>query len=311
MENSSPIEKSLTTGEIATKKTSCASSCFRCFKNLFYFVGALVLVPLYITLILLILIIWFVLTITGIGPLLHWCYSRKDANLLLRKSLIEKNPELKLITIPGGINAASGGLSYQIVARWVTPETPSTKPPVIFPNGLAATQIFLSRPQDMLRDKGFSSLTFDRMGCGFSDPNPSGIAPSAVDICKEMDYVMNNVGVSPDTKWIAVGGSMGNTVCQAYLTIYPDRFLGLLNLDGLPYPYVTDSKAFAETYAGQYKFMAGIMWTGIFRFFNSFAMNMWDKNSRSTSFSALHILAQMNSRSFFDNTVLEFKTMMR
>lgn len=272
---------------------------------------AIIVGPIFLTYLLLILLAWGILTVTGIGPILHWCYSRSDEALLKRETILLNNSELMVITIPGGINSASGGKSYDIVARWVTPETPSSKPPVVLPNGLAATQIFLSRPQDILRDYGFSSLTFDRMGCGFSDPNPTGLAPSAVDICKEMDYVMRSVSASPETKWIAVGASMGNTICQSFMALYPDRFLGLLNLDGFPYPYLTDSKAFAVTYAGLYAFMAGIMWTGIFRFFNSFAFDMWTKNAASNKFSASHILAQMNRRSFFDNTVLEFKTMMR
>ena len=204
-------------------------------------------------------------------------------------------------------------MKYTIIARWVKCAN-SKQPPVIFPNGLAATQLFLARPQDMLKDEGFSSLTFDRLGCGFSDPNITGIAPSAVDICREMNYVMDFIlekEILPiDTKWIAVGGSMGNVVIQAYMTLYPNRFVGLLNLDGFPYPYLCQSKVFIDTFAGQYAMFCRITWTGIFRFANFLATSTWKKNSESSKFPVATIIAQMNQPSFFGNTVYEFRTMM-
>lgn len=283
-------------------------------KKFFHAVLLIILTPFIICILFVVLLVWALLTLTGIGPILHYYYSCCDLRLLNRDKLLKDHPELILVSIPADINKASNGKSYSIVARWVKSPTPSIYPPIILPNGLAATQIFLARPQEMLRDSGFNSLTFDRLGCGFSDKNTSGIAPSAVDISREMDFVMKTIqqleSWSLDTKWIGVGGSMGNTVLQAFMALYPDRFLGLLNLDGLPYPYLCESKAFIDSFASQYALFGRISWTGIFRFFNHLAKDTWRKNAESESFSASVILAQMNEPSFFANTVLEFRTMM-
>lgn len=269
--------------------------------------------PVVIVIVIFFLLSWILLTISGIGPLIHYVFSISDRKRLKREKLLHEHSELLQIEIPGSLNKASNGMKYTIIARWVKCAN-SKQPPVIFPNGLAATQLFLARPQDMLKDEGFSSLTFDRLGCGFSDPNITGIAPSAVDICREMNYVMDFIlekEILPiDTKWIAVGGSMGNVVIQAYMTLYPNRFVGLLNLDGFPYPYLCQSKVFIDTFAGQYAMFCRITWTGIFRFANFLATSTWKKNSESSKFPVATIIAQMNQPSFFGNTVYEFRTMM-
>mmetsp|Transcript_32053 Transcript_32053/g.46195 ORF Transcript_32053/g.46195 Transcript_32053/m.46195 type:complete len:528 (-) Transcript_32053:113-1696(-) len=293
-------------------KESFASIVIRYIKN-----GLLIIIvaPVAIVFFILFILLWLVLTITYIGPCIHKYFNRKDSEILARGTILKSNPELVVIRIPSHVNKASNGLAYDVVARWIKrKDTGIEQPPIIFPNGLAATQIFLARPQELLRDAGFSSLTFDRLGCGFSDANISNIPPSAVDICREMDYVMNFIlereGLPSSTKWIGVGGSMGNTVLQAYMTLYPDKFLGLLNLDGFPYPYLSESKSFIDTFAKQYEFFGKILWTGVFRFFNSLAVSTWKKNAESEGFPVHVIIAQMNQPSFFGNTVQEFRTMM-
>jgi len=291
---------------------SLASIIFRFIKYGLLFI---LIAPVALAFLILFILLWFLLTITFIGPCMQKYFNRKDSQILARSKILNSNPELIVIRIPPMVNKASNGLAYDVVARWVKGKfIGREQPPIVFPNGLAATQLFLARPQELLRDAGFSSLTFDRLGCGFSDANICSIPPSAVDICREMDYVMNAImereGLPLSTKWIGVGGSMGNTVLQAYMTLYPFKFLGILNLDGFPYPYLSESKSFIDTFAKQYEFFGKIMWTGVFRFFNSLAVSTWKKNAESEGFPVHVIIAQMNQPSFFGNTVHEFRTMM-
>ena len=61
-----------------------------------------------------------------------------------------------------------------------------------------------------------------------------------------MDAVMRSeaVGVNPGARWIIVGGSMGSTVAQAFLALYPDRACGFVNLDGMPHGFVSSSRQY-------------------------------------------------------------------
>jgi len=243
--------------------------------------------------------------------------SKRDEKLLDRDNIVAKNPEMFLLDVPGDINSASKGQPYKLMIRLTKPtESSSTKPLVIFPGGLAANLTAMAKHQDMLTERGFIVVNFDRYGVGFSDENCNGIPPSARDVAREMEYVMNNaLSSSSNTtanatqKWISVGGSMGSTVTQAYMALYPNRLCGFLNLDGFPHGFVQyESAKFLGTNAGIWRQFSQIVWTGFMRFlFTSMSADLL-KKMESRSFGP-EILALMCRKRFFGNAALEFFTM--
>jgi hypothetical protein len=123
----------------STMPLSSTNSMLSIIKKFFHAVLLIILTPFIICILLVILLVWALLTLSGIGPILHYYYSCCDLRLLSRDKLLKDHPELILVSIPADINKASNGKSYSIVARWVKSPTPSIYPPIILPNGLAAT----------------------------------------------------------------------------------------------------------------------------------------------------------------------------
>ena len=192
----------------------------------------IILFPFYLVFGILFLVIWLILTISGIGPLIQYCLSSRDAKYVERNSIAAKHSDIRIITIPGHVNAASGGASYQLVARYTEPENyDPTIPPVAMPNGLGATLVLTSCWHEELVRRGYRVLSFDRLGVGFTEDNPTGIPPTAPDVVREMDFVLNSV-LPSSTKWILVGGSMGSIVAQCYISVFPNKVAGFLNMDG-------------------------------------------------------------------------------
>lgn len=274
-------------------------------KNLLH----ILLIPVYIVVILLFLTIWGVFTFTGIGPILQYCFSLSDKKKLDRDALAIQHPsDIKIIKIPGGINKCSEGKSYNVFAVYSEPTAPSQYPPVCIPNGLGATAVLISQMQEALVDHGFAVLSFDRLGVGLSDENTSGIAPTASDIVKEMNFVMNYVQPS-DKKWILLGPSMGSIVAQCYMSVYPDKVEGFLNMDGLPYPFLKFNNSFMWA-AFIYRIYASFVWTGILRPFIGMALKSNDKMFACRLFPLSIAIAQMNQRRFFANVAYEMSSMM-
>lgn len=118
-------------------------------------------VPLVIAMLLTVLLVWAASTALCIGPLLEARMARRDAKLLEREALLQAHPTLVAVPVAAGLNAAAGRNSYTVVARVTRPPPGLTTgtanpnlPPVIFPGGLAATQIFMARAQDQLTAAG-------------------------------------------------------------------------------------------------------------------------------------------------------------
>eukprot|EP01031_Cornospumella_fuschlensis_P012085 gene12085-14777_t len=162
--------------------------------------------------------------------------------------------------------------------------------------------------QERLVELGFTVLSFDRFGVGFSDANTSGQAPTAVDVIREMDYVMSHFQPS-HTKWILLGPSMGSIVAQCYIANYPDKVVGFLNMDGLPYPFIKFHNSFMWA-AFIYRVYASIIWTGILRPFIGMALRSNDKMFKCKKFPLDIAIAQMNQARFFANVGIEMWTMM-
>lgn len=274
-----------------------------------------IIVILYMIVLLLVLLCLLITTITCIGPSIESMKSKRDEKLLDRESILARNSDMLLLEVPGHINAASKGNPYKLMVRLTKPaESSLAKPPVIFPGGLAANLTAMAKHQDLLTERGFLVVNFDRYGVGFSDENPHGIPPSARDVAREMDFVMNNVlpidhEAQESVKWISVGGSMGSTVTQAFMALYPNRLCGFLNLDGFAHGFVQyESAKFLGTNAGIWRRFSQIAWTGFMRcLFSSMSADLL-KKMESRSFGP-EILALMCRKRFFSNAALEFFTM--
>lgn len=239
-------------------------------------IATLLALPIIFASFLLFLCIWLALTITGIGPIIQYFCKKRDEETLNREKIINAHTDMSIITVPGNINAASNGLPYKLFGRFSRPSNVEASfaakyPPICIPNGLGATCVTISILHEALVHCGFTVLSFDRLGVGFSDDNVSGKSPTAEDVVREMDFVMNSF-LPPDTKWILIGPSMGSIVSQCYIAAYPHKVLGTLNMDGLPYPFAAVKEKFYS--AGKiYKIYGHIIWTGVLRPFISVALN--------------------------------------
>src|SRR5690606_26604706 len=141
----------------------------------------------------------------------------------------------RVVQIPAGLHSCSPKDPYNVFVVYMEPKGPSSYPPICIPNGLGATSVLIAPMQEALVKHGFRVLSFDRLGVGLSDVNKSKTFPSAMDIVNEMDFVMESV--LPGEKWLLLGPSMGSIVAQCYITHHQEKVLGMLNMDGLPYPF--------------------------------------------------------------------------
>lgn len=266
----------------------------------------IILLPVFAAVFFAMLVVWVVLTCTLIGPLLQWRYNKKDTEILESASSTHRG--IRFVTVPGSVNSATSGISYRMAVRFTAPIDQEPKAYICIPNGLGATIVILSKMQDQLVDRGFAILTFDRLGVGFSDDNPTGKSPSAADIIRECNFAMNSVA-PVNTKWIMIGPSMGSTIAQCYIASYPEKVIGFLNLDGLPYPFAKERRHF-ELAGKLYRIYPWIIWTGILRPFIGMAVMKSSKVFTSKSFDASVAKAQLNQSRFFSNIATEMKTMM-
>jgi len=278
-----------------------------CVSWLGLFCGMLFVIPIYFVFLLMIAVI----SVSGIGPIIEACCSRSEKKLTDRHEFARAHPETRTLEIPAGTSAASGPYSYRIAYRWVVPADGGdlSLPPVVLPNGLAATQLALARVQDELASMGYSSLSFDRLGTGFSDDNPTSIPASAFDMAREMEYLMRAV-LPEQEKWIGIGASMGQICIEAYMVVFPDRFSAILNLDGLPYGFVRTSKQYLKTFAPMYSLLGILAYTGVMRVLMNVAAKPLIRKLKSAHIDPAISLAQMKQPRFWFNAKLEFFTML-
>lgn len=279
----------------------------------------ILLLPFYLVGFVVFMLLWFITTLTGIGPLLQFYYSEKDKKLLSRTRLLSLYPDLKLVNIPGDVNKASKGQDYFVMARYSIPkDSENIKGYICIPNGLGATLCIIARVQDMLVERGYCVVSFDRFGVGFSDDNLTSMSPDAVDVSLECDYIMNDFArtlsnvvdvPSEQIKWTLLGPSMGSIVSQCYIALFPHKVCGFLNMDGLPYPFHKSSSQFMWA-ALIYKIYAAIIWTGLMRPMISVMIKSSSRMISSKTFPIEIAIAQLNQARFFGNIGIEMKTMM-
>ena len=128
-------------------------------------------------------------TLTGIGPLIQYCCNRRDAFTLDRDKIVGGSTDMQIITIPGSLHGSTRGRPYQLTLRFTKPSggEPSKYPPICIPNGLGATLVTISILHEKLVKAGFAVLSFDRLGVGFTDDNPSRRPPSVQDVVREVN----------------------------------------------------------------------------------------------------------------------------
>ncbi|RHY10634.1 hypothetical protein DYB38_005874 [Aphanomyces astaci] len=263
---------------------------------------ALILAPFAIAGFALFVGVWFVMTITLIGPIIHYCYNKRDLQLLDRSRLCAHVPDLQFIRIPHG----NHGAGYDLAVRF-TPSTNTSLPPVCIPNGLGASMTTISPLHEELAKRGYAVLSYDRLGVGLSDRNITGVPPSADDVVKDMDFILSAV-LPQSTKWLVVGPSMGSIVGQYFVATYPSRVVAFLNMDGFPYPFCRRRTKFIL--AGYiYKAYASIIWTGVMRPFISMGIQAWRSRLESAAFSIDVVCAETNQTNFFRNLAFEMNTM--
>lgn len=271
-------------------------------------IGFVCLFPFLVAFFVLFLALWALWTISGFGPLVQCYCSAKDIDTTNASNVQCNKPHMKTIYVPGDVHTCSRGKSYNVFAVFCEPSTSSKYPPVCIPNGLGANVVLISKLQEELVAAGFAVLSFDRLGVGLSDENTSNIPPTASDVVREMDFVMNSV-LPANTKWILLGPSMGSIVAQCYIAEHPQKVVGFLNMDGLPYPFIKQRRMF-EWAGFIYRIYASIVWTGILRPFLYMARGDLWRMFGSREFSIEIILSLMNQRRFFANVALEMLTMM-
>ncbi|RHY31153.1 hypothetical protein DYB32_003720 [Aphanomyces invadans] len=265
--------------------------------------AAVILAPVAIAGFALFLAVWFVMTITFVGPLVQYCCNQRDRKLLDRSRLCERVPDLQFIRIPHGNNCAG----FDLAVRFTRSTTSTTLPPVCIPNGLGASMTTISQLHEELVKRGHTVLSYDRLGVGLSDRNTTGVSPTADDVVKDMEFVLSSV-LPPTTKWLIVGPSMGSIVGQYFVATYPNRVVAFLNMDGFPYPFCRRRAKFVL--AGLiYKAYAAIIWTGVMRPFISMGIQSWRSRLQSAAFSIDVVRAETNQANFFRNLAHEMITM--
>ena len=86
---------------------------------------------------LLVMCIWMVLTLTGIGPMVQYHFRCEDERILDREHILHTYKDMKAVSIPAGTNSAHPE-AYTVIARYTEPSERKYKNPVVIPNGFGS-----------------------------------------------------------------------------------------------------------------------------------------------------------------------------
>lgn len=309
------------------------------FKTVLLSLLCILLTPVYIACIALYCFIWFLATVTGIGPLLQWAASRRDRQLLettikpAQTHAVVEYVVAKHVPHPGGserVSDAHTGPLHAAVAqdpnqsssnhtspspprrlavRWSPGNGDPSLPPVCIPNGLGATLFTIATLHDLLEAKGYPVLSYDRAGVGLSDPLPAGEAYTAEGLIKDLKAVMDHcIPPASNRQWLLVGPSMGSIVSQAFIAKHPGDVLGFLNMDGLPFPFAAKRGKF-EAAGKVYCLTSCLTYTGVLRPLLALASRPLAALA-SKHFSIDLIRAQMNQPNFYESIAREMTLML-
>ena len=152
----------------------------------------------------------FLAALAAVGVAAAWWCRICDRKLLSKTTAdMVQRGEARFVTTRAGSRLC---VRYTVPPASDVAANPKRTCPVCIPNGLAATMASVGVIHDSLVKKGFSVLSYDRVGVGQSGPNPKH-RPATVDECVgDMYDVMCSVA-PPDQKWILLGPSMGQRCC--------------------------------------------------------------------------------------------------
>ncbi len=257
------------------------------------------LIPLYILALSIFGVFSFLGLATGLLPLMNCCFLRRDRKKLaglLKPSagaviemvaIVEPEAEQQGHDNGGAKNDDSDKPSppprRRLAVHW-SPGAPDSstqqrRPPVVIANGLGATLLTIAKLHDLLEEAGFPVLSYDRAGVGMSDPLPPGAKADDVErAVADMRFLMDwcEEGLEPTAQqqqqqqqrqhrpWIVCGLSMGAVVAQCFIARHPEMVGGVVNLDGLPFPFGSKRAKFEA--AGQiYGFLTCVSQVGLLR----------------------------------------------
>ncbi len=282
-------------------------------KTLVLGVLGVALIPVYFALLALYLLLWFLATVTGLGPFLQWRASLRDRALLATTVVKTSPPATKDPATPDEAAVveyvqlpAVGAGQRKVAVRWSPGHGDPRLPLVAIPNGLGATLFTIGLLHDLLEAKGYPVLSYDRAGVGLSDPLPKDEAYSADQLVADLKALLDHYG--GEKQWVLVGPSMGSIVSQAFLAMHPGQVLGFLNMDGLPFPFVAKKNKFLA--AGKiYCLSSCLTYTGVIRPLLALATKPLSALA-SKHFSVDMIRAQMNEPNFYESIHREMVLMM-
>lgn len=155
--------------------------------------------------------LWLLLLLPMIpmlGPLYQWIGSRYDRRRFLRLGqLVDIGERRRLFMMERG-----SGLG----------------PSVIFESGIGATSQNWARIQDAVGEFAHT-VSYDRMGLGWSSPAVSERIPSKV--VEELRAMLQAAGIAPP--YLLVGHSFGGLVVRYFAANYPEEVVGALLVDAM------------------------------------------------------------------------------
>ena len=238
-------------------------------------------------------------TVTGIGPLVHFLLSRHERRKYLdRQVVLDAVPDLAFVESRGN----------QLAVRFSLPPSRACVYPICIPNGAHATMAMTGRLHDSLVARGFAVLSYDRLGCGFSDCNAAEKSPTVEETVQDMDNVMSAY-IPHNQPWIIIGQSIGSIVGQCYCIEYPHKVAGFLNVDGLPYSFHRKRSLF-QKYGYLYWLEKNLVWTGVLRLKTTLLGTTGLNQFASSSFPIQLLVAQSNQANFYRSVWLETSLMM-
>jgi hypothetical protein len=98
----------------------------RMLKTVGLVLAGIIVVPIIFVFSFVFMIIWLVFTVTGLGPLLQWYYNQRDKEILNIESLLSQHKDLRMVTVPAGVNSASGGKPYRMCIRYTEAASSTT-----------------------------------------------------------------------------------------------------------------------------------------------------------------------------------------
>jgi hypothetical protein len=182
--------------------------------------------------------------------------------------------------------------------------------PVCLISGVGATLIAVSQRHEALFREGYSVLSYDQAGVGFSDPV---ISKNAIltpqDFIHELKCILSTV-LSEEIQWILVGMGSGSLIAQCFMAHHPEKVCGFVNVDGIPASFHQFPENF-NTRNFKFHLMSSLRWIGIMRSAVTAVVrrpeNLW---CVSEAFPIEFYIAQINRAEHMSSIPMRFQAML-